>query len=94
MNDCGFKVVSAKRATEVSEEDQGCWDVLDVVLDVEGEHFKGRMLFEIDGRDLEFENFPEGFLDRIDTNYLWDDEKNTEVIEKALQECYEATNRY
>ena len=88
-----MKVISAKPGKS-NEEGAEYWDILDVVIEVDGDRLTGQFWFEIDGRDLEFEGFDQEDLPRIDSHDLWDSAENTEVIEEALKQVIEASGRY
>ena len=88
-----MKVISAKPGTS-TEEGMECYDILDVVLDVDGKRCTGQFWFEIDGRDLEFEGFDEEDIPNISSHDLWDEAGNAEIIDKAFKQVMETAGRY
>ena len=88
-----MKVISAKPGTSNEEGAEG-YDIIDVVIEVDGDSLSGQFWFEIDGRDLEFEGFNQEDLPRISSHDLWDEAGNTEIIKKALDQVIEASGRY
>ena len=72
-----MKVISAQRGTS-TEEGAEYYDVLDVVVEIDGRRISGQFWFEIDGRDLEFEGFDQEDLEIISS--CWDDADNWKVI--------------
>lgn len=76
-----MKLISVKSAG-IKE---GCWNTLDMTVEIEGKQYSGQVMFEVDGRDAELEGFPKEIIEAWDWNAFWEmGEEATQKIEAEL----------